>query len=43
VLDHPALNHRVDVTSGVLAEDCARLLQDFFAARRETQRAQIKI
>jgi tRNA(adenine34) deaminase len=34
VLDHPALNHRVEVTSGVLAEQCAAALQSFFAARR---------
>jgi tRNA(adenine34) deaminase len=28
------LNHRVDVFGGVLMEDCARLLQEFFAQRR---------
>jgi len=28
------LNHRVDVFGGVLAEECARLLQEFFAQRR---------
>ncbi len=28
------LNHRLDVTSGVLAADCAALLHDFFRARR---------
>ncbi len=28
------LNHRLEVTSGVLADDCATLLQDFFRARR---------
>lgn len=30
----PQLNHRVDVFGGVLADDCARLLQQFFAERR---------
>jgi tRNA(adenine34) deaminase len=30
----PGLNHRVDVFGGVLMEECARLLQEFFAARR---------
>jgi tRNA(adenine34) deaminase len=30
----PQLNHRVDVFGGVLAEDCAALLQRFFAERR---------
>ena len=28
------LNHRPEVVSGVLAEDCSRVLLDFFAARR---------
>jgi tRNA(adenine34) deaminase len=28
------LNHRLEVASGVLADDCAALLQDFFRARR---------
>jgi tRNA(adenine34) deaminase len=31
---HPALNHRVEVLQGVLAEDCAHTMQTFFAARR---------
>ena len=34
VLDHPQLNHRVAVTSGVLAEDSAAVLKTFFSARR---------
>src|SRR5262249_37328072 len=34
VLSHPKLNHQVDVTSGVLAEQCAGILQRFFTARR---------
>lgn len=34
VLDAPALNHRVEVTPGVLAEESVRLLQAFFAERR---------
>jgi tRNA(adenine34) deaminase len=34
VLDNPALNHRVEVFSGVLADDCAALLKAFFGARR---------
>jgi tRNA(adenine34) deaminase len=34
VLDHPQLNHRVGVTAGVLAEESAALLKNFFAARR---------
>lgn len=34
ILDHPQLNHRVEVTSGVLADEAVALLQNFFAARR---------
>ena len=34
ILDHPRVNHRVQVTSGILAADCAAILQSFFAARR---------
>jgi tRNA(adenine34) deaminase len=34
VFDNPALNHRVQVTPGVLAEQCTALLQQFFASRR---------
>ena len=34
VLDHPQLNHRVDVTAGVLRDDAAALLRDFFSSRR---------
>ena len=34
MLEHPELNHTVEVASGVLAEESAALLKDFFAARR---------
>jgi tRNA(adenine34) deaminase len=34
ILDHPQLNHRVEVTLGVLAEESAALLKEFFAAKR---------
>ena len=34
VLGEPALNHRPRVTGGVMEEECAELLQRFFAARR---------
>ncbi len=33
-LELPFLNHRVDVTGGVLADECGKLLSDFFRARR---------
>ena len=34
VLNHPQLNHTVEVRSGVLAGRCAELLQTFFKSRR---------
>ena len=34
VLSHPKLNHRVEVTPGVLAGECSAAIQAFFAARR---------
>ena len=34
VLAHPRLNHRPEVAGGLLAEDSAALLRDFFASRR---------
>ena len=34
VLNHPQLNHRMQVRSGVLAGRCAELLQTFFKSRR---------
>jgi tRNA(adenine34) deaminase len=30
----PRLNHRLEVTAGVLAEECSRLLREFFVERR---------
>jgi tRNA(adenine34) deaminase len=34
VLDAPSLNHRVEIVSGVLADESVQLLQSFFSARR---------
>ena len=34
VLAEPRLNHRQQVDGGLLADDCAELLQSFFASRR---------
>jgi tRNA(adenine34) deaminase len=34
ILEHEKLNHRVEVTSGVLAEQSIALLREFFLARR---------
>jgi tRNA(adenine34) deaminase len=37
VLNHPKLNHTVEVSSGVLAARCMDLLQTFFRDRRSPQ------
>ena len=34
VLNHPKLNHRMEVTAGVLGEECGQMLREFFQARR---------
>jgi tRNA(adenine34) deaminase len=34
VLNHPQLNHQMEVTSGVLADQCSAILQDFFRQKR---------
>jgi tRNA(adenine34) deaminase len=34
VLGEPRLNHRPDVSGGLLEQECAELLRDFFASRR---------
>lgn len=39
VCDDPRLNHRIDLSPGVLADECALLLTDFFEAAREASTA----
>ncbi|MGB6694719.1 MAG: tRNA adenosine(34) deaminase TadA, partial [Terracidiphilus sp.] len=34
VLNHPQLNHQMEVTQGILAEESAELLRGFFKERR---------
>jgi tRNA(Arg) A34 adenosine deaminase TadA len=34
VMNHPQLNHKVEVVSGLFAEECGALLTNFFRARR---------
>ena len=35
LLRHPRLNHRPEVVSGIMAEECGELLKGFFRAKRE--------
>jgi tRNA(adenine34) deaminase len=34
ILSHPRLNRQVEVTAGVLADECAAVIQSFFSERR---------
>jgi tRNA(adenine34) deaminase len=36
MLDHPALNHRIEIISGVLENQCRALIQNFFGEKRRT-------
>jgi len=36
------LNHKVKVTPGILADDCSRLLQEFFTRRRKQNKSSSK-
>lgn len=39
VIRHPGMNHQVTIEQGVLADECAAMLSDFFRMRREQKRA----
>ena len=34
LLDEPRFNHRAEISEGILQEDCARLMKDFFKYNR---------
>ena len=40
--DSPDLNHRMEITSGVLAEECRILMQVFFRSRRQSGTAKLE-
>ncbi|MDU2064488.1 MAG: tRNA adenosine(34) deaminase TadA [Sporomusaceae bacterium] len=35
IVQHPGLNHQVDVTAGILADECSSLMKNFFKSRRK--------
>ena len=43
LLEMPEFNHQVDVTRGVLEEECSVMLKDFFKELREAQKAKKKL
>jgi len=34
IMNHPALNHRAEISEGILADECSAMLSAFFRARR---------
>lgn len=36
ILQHDKLNHRVELSSGILANECSQLLSDFFRKKRQS-------
>jgi len=36
VINHPRLNHKLEVISGVLADECSLILKNFFSSRRSS-------
>jgi tRNA(adenine34) deaminase len=38
VCDTDFLNHRMEITAGVMEHECRRIMQEFFRSRREIQR-----
>lgn len=39
ILRHPGMNHQIEISAGVLAEECARQLSAFFKLRRAQKKA----
>jgi tRNA(adenine34) deaminase len=37
ICDSDALNHRIEIISGILEEECRALMQDFFRRKRESK------
>ena len=38
IVNHPLLNHRIEVSSGLLAQECSTLLVEFFMEKRKSKR-----
>ncbi len=35
IVQDERLNHRLEITKGILADDCSKMLQDFFSVKRQ--------
>jgi tRNA(adenine34) deaminase len=42
VCDTEFLNHRIEVSAGVLEEDCREIMQEFFRTRRKDQMSEVR-
>jgi tRNA(adenine34) deaminase len=42
VLNHRKLNHRVETTRGILASECASVIQEFFRNKRSMKESEIR-
>ena len=40
VLNHPKLNHQVEIAQGILEDDCSSILREFFRHRRREQKTE---
>jgi tRNA(adenine34) deaminase len=38
IADHKSLNHRIEVTGGILAEECSGIVSEFFEKKRKAKR-----
>ena len=41
ICDNSSLNHRIEIESGILAQECRNLIQDFFRRKRNTPKLKI--
>lgn len=41
IVNHQALNHRLEITSGVLEDECRNLMKKFFKERRQLKKLQV--
>lgn len=41
ICDSSSLNHRIEIESGVLAEECRKLMQDFFQLKRNLSKQKV--
>lgn len=42
ICDNDFLNHRIEITAGVLEKECREIMQEFFRARRQGQISEVR-